>query len=198
MKKHWVGLVLAGIMGILFAPTPVQAQDGGQCPANVLLAMARAGSACNGLEHDQACYGNGLIQAGENTFSAPGDKDRGGGAAAGSDRRRSVSLERLPHADSCRSRRDGRTQRHLAGFWRGHPGQSRAPCPCLDGFCDGSALHPLDSRRRWRHYQGTRAARYRDRQRAHPGWFLAARLRARLEPIGVGLDQYHNLRRDYF
>jgi hypothetical protein len=80
MRARWgpLWLVLAGITVFLLLPVPAHAQDGNQCPANVLLAMARAGSACNGLEHDQACYGNGLIQAtfqsGEGTFRAPGDK----------------------------------------------------------------------------------------------------------------------------
>ncbi len=78
MKKYGLWLVLAGIMGLLGAPAPIQAQEGGQCPANVLLAMARASSACNGLDHDQACYGNGLIRAAfqseETAFGAPGDR----------------------------------------------------------------------------------------------------------------------------
>lgn len=46
------------------------AQDGDDCPAKVLLAMARAGSACQKLEADQACFGNGLVTATFQTSSS--------------------------------------------------------------------------------------------------------------------------------
>lgn len=48
------------------------------CPADVILALARAGSACLGLERDQACFGNGAVNAlgfnGAASLSQPGDR----------------------------------------------------------------------------------------------------------------------------
>lgn len=56
------------------------------CPATVLLSISRSGSACYGLERNQACYGNGTVSAdffsgdamqyidsNEEVLSAPGD-----------------------------------------------------------------------------------------------------------------------------
>ncbi len=48
------------------------------CPASVLLALARAGAACSGVERNQACYGNGTVTAtlqssvSDAVFSQPG------------------------------------------------------------------------------------------------------------------------------
>ncbi len=49
--------------------TTVVAQT--DCPASVLLALARAAAACSGIERNQACYGNGSVSA---TFQ-PGVSD---------------------------------------------------------------------------------------------------------------------------
>ncbi len=44
-----------------------------ECPADVLLALARANAACSETERNQACYGNGEIASGVETFAAQGD-----------------------------------------------------------------------------------------------------------------------------
>jgi uncharacterized protein YgiM (DUF1202 family) len=75
------GLLLIGLALLLLTPTTrsVVAQDD-NCPTQVILAMARAGSACRDLEPDQACAGNGTVNAsfqpnlGDLTFGAPGER----------------------------------------------------------------------------------------------------------------------------
>src|SRR5689334_4524160 len=41
-------------------PAAVIAQEA--CPANVIRAFARAGSACTDVERNQVCFGNGTVQ----------------------------------------------------------------------------------------------------------------------------------------
>lgn len=57
--KHWLWLVL------LLVTLPGRAQ--GECPLDILQALARAGTACVDLERNAACYGYGTVQA---TFDA--------------------------------------------------------------------------------------------------------------------------------
>ncbi len=73
IKRLFIGLF---IFFILSVTTAIFAQA--TCPADVILAIARAGSACLNLESDQACYGNppvdALSFANESLFAQPGDR----------------------------------------------------------------------------------------------------------------------------
>lgn len=53
--------LFAFLTAVLMIALPVAAQT--DCPASILLAIARAGSACNGLERNQACVGSGAVQS---------------------------------------------------------------------------------------------------------------------------------------
>jgi hypothetical protein len=61
---------------LVIGVTPVLAQN--VCPANVLLSLARAGSACLNMENDEACYGGGVVAAekwdGSAVLSQPGQR----------------------------------------------------------------------------------------------------------------------------
>ncbi len=60
MKRHLFWYVLVTLFSISFK---VAAQAAPICPAPVLLAFSRSGSACFYLERNQACYGNGSANA---------------------------------------------------------------------------------------------------------------------------------------
>src|SRR5215213_6355423 len=45
---------------LLFLIPAVIAQEA--CPANVIRAFARAGTACTNVERNQVCFGNGIVQ----------------------------------------------------------------------------------------------------------------------------------------
>lgn len=69
MKRIGIGLLLVA----LALPVFVSAQGPDDCPANVLLALARAGAACQRMERGQACYGSGTAQIDPvGAFDAPG------------------------------------------------------------------------------------------------------------------------------
>lgn len=61
---------------ILFFAASVNAQA--ECPANVMLILARAGAVCNQLERNMMCYGNGEVSAAfyeaDAPFGQPGDR----------------------------------------------------------------------------------------------------------------------------
>ncbi len=71
MKK----LILILFLLIIVSAAPLMAQQ--SCPADVILALARAGSACLNTGRDQACFGNGSVTAqgfgGETLFSQTGN-----------------------------------------------------------------------------------------------------------------------------
>ncbi len=71
MKK----MILLLFSFIIVSAAPITAQQ--SCPADVILALARAGSACLNTGRDQACFGNGSVTAqgfgGESLFSQPGN-----------------------------------------------------------------------------------------------------------------------------
>ncbi len=72
MNKLFFGMLLS-----LFFVFPAQAQEP-ICPAKILLSLSRSGSACFGLERNEACYGNGAVESafqGESdaVFTKPGD-----------------------------------------------------------------------------------------------------------------------------
>jgi hypothetical protein len=74
-------LLLVGLLMAITVPVLTGfAQDGGNCPASVLLSLARANTACSETERNQACYGNGNVaptfqgNASETTFSQIGDR----------------------------------------------------------------------------------------------------------------------------
>ena len=77
MKRAAVWLVYC-LMMIAGVSTTASAQT--TCPANVLLALSRAGSTCFDLAFNHACYGNGSAEAGffdadgDLSFGAPGDR----------------------------------------------------------------------------------------------------------------------------
>src|SRR5215204_5010742 len=58
---------------------PLAAQNEPVCPAKILLSLSRSGSACFGLDRNEACYGNGGVQAdfqladAAMSFAQPGD-----------------------------------------------------------------------------------------------------------------------------
>lgn len=60
---------------ILLLMVTVAAAAQTDCPANVLLALARSGAACGALERNQACVGNGTVEGftDSGTFTRPGD-----------------------------------------------------------------------------------------------------------------------------
>ncbi len=60
MNKYYSWLVLLLCL-INFVPSV--AQDQPICPAKILLALSRSGSACFGLDRNEACFGNGAVQA---------------------------------------------------------------------------------------------------------------------------------------
>ena len=60
MKRYLFWYILVTLFSISFK---VAAQAALICPAPVLLAFSRSGSACFALEHNQACYGNGSAKA---------------------------------------------------------------------------------------------------------------------------------------
>jgi hypothetical protein len=76
MKKYisWFVLLLC-----LCNFLPIAAQNEPVCPAKILLSMSRSGSACFGLDRNEACFGNGGVQAdfqlpdAAMTFAQPGD-----------------------------------------------------------------------------------------------------------------------------
>src|SRR5262245_28930945 len=61
-----------------FLSVSVLSQGTVSCPANVLLALARAGAACGTTARNQACYGNGAVtasfqpSASDASFAQPG------------------------------------------------------------------------------------------------------------------------------
>src|SRR5690349_2611084 len=60
------------LIGLLVLAVPGAAQA--DCPANILLALARAGAACNALERNQACVGSGTVSSTTTgTFARAGD-----------------------------------------------------------------------------------------------------------------------------
>lgn len=72
--------LLLSILSVLLLVAPVVEAQNPACPAQVLLALARAGSTCYGLERNQACIGNGTT-VGEFfsnldpvAFTQPGDR----------------------------------------------------------------------------------------------------------------------------
>ncbi len=71
MKK----LILILFSFIMITVAPLTAQQ--SCPADVILALARAGSACLNTGRDQACFGNGSVSAngfeGDVLFTQPGN-----------------------------------------------------------------------------------------------------------------------------
>jgi hypothetical protein len=72
MKKLFFGALLSLIFVI-----PAQAQEP-ICPPKILLSLSRSGSACFGLERNEACYGNGAVESvfqgsANRTFMKPGD-----------------------------------------------------------------------------------------------------------------------------
>ncbi|MBN2305223.1 MAG: hypothetical protein JXQ72_12130 [Anaerolineae bacterium] len=80
MNINRAGLVVV-LIALLLLPQislPAAAQGSDSCPANVMLALARAGAACQRMERGQACYGSGIIDAtfqpgvSGNEFSAAG------------------------------------------------------------------------------------------------------------------------------
>lgn len=72
-------LLVMGSFSLIHAQTVV-AQTAPVCPPPVLLALARSGSACFGLENNQVCYGNGTVSAAPyagytTALAQPGDRD---------------------------------------------------------------------------------------------------------------------------
>ncbi|MBZ0294129.1 MAG: SH3 domain-containing protein [Anaerolineae bacterium] len=71
MKK-----IIALFLPLLLFVSAVAAQT--ECPASILLMLARAGAVCNGLERNMICYGNGDVSAtfygGDAPFEKPGDQ----------------------------------------------------------------------------------------------------------------------------
>ncbi|MDX2159796.1 MAG: SH3 domain-containing protein [bacterium] len=69
-------LAFVVLMGCLLSAGSTLAQT--TCPADVILAFARAGSACLNTGRDQVCYGNGAVTAqgfgGAALFNLPGDR----------------------------------------------------------------------------------------------------------------------------
>lgn len=66
------------VLMLFLIAAPVAAQDAPVCPAQVMLALARSGSACFQLERNQACFGNGTVEGGffatdHAAWSKPGD-----------------------------------------------------------------------------------------------------------------------------
>jgi len=70
LRTFVIGLIVA----LLAVSAAAQATT---CPANVILALARAGSTCVSIERDQACFGNGGVRAtgfdGTELFNQTGD-----------------------------------------------------------------------------------------------------------------------------
>lgn len=73
-KLHrWLAGGVGGIL--LLIGLPALAQE--TCPANVILAMARAAAVCQTLDRGTVCYGNGTVAAdlsGASQFALPGDQ----------------------------------------------------------------------------------------------------------------------------
>jgi len=75
--KKLLFLTLFALFFVFPAVLPAQAEEP-ICPAKILLSLSRSGSACFGLERNEACYGNGAVESTFQTesgaaFTKPGD-----------------------------------------------------------------------------------------------------------------------------
>lgn len=91
MKKRVWGAFVAGVVLLTLGIVPVLTQP--TCPADILLAHARAGGICRDVGQGEVCYGNGMVASplrdADSSFTQPGDRV---GAAA-------VEALRLSSAD---------------------------------------------------------------------------------------------------
>lgn len=76
--RFYIGLLFVMLCGAAV----FTAQSAANCPANVLLALARSSAACSNLQRDMACYGSGAVRAEFQSsviaFEKPGDRVEAG------------------------------------------------------------------------------------------------------------------------